>query len=200
MIDMPLALDDILDEASLPEQTVLLCLNGKLRAQYDQMKARIDARAEEAEQARLAATAARTVADDRLGAKTPAALVAVPDPEQPALDALVVKMRRYTIGCVLRAIPSQDWNRLVEKHPPRKLADNGRFDPRDGDGVNSRTFYPELVRLSLAEPAMTDAQYEKLMGKVTDAMFDRLAQAAADVNRRDEDIPFSLGGSESPRS
>jgi hypothetical protein len=37
---------------------------------------------------------------------------------------------------------------------------------------------------------MTDERWAKLEPKLTDAQFDRLATAAAEVNRRDEDLPF----------
>ena len=43
---------------------------------------------------------------------------------------------------------------------------------------------------------MTSERWAKLDAALTDVQFDRLFNACAEVNRRDEDIPFSPSGSE----
>lgn len=185
--------DQILDSASLPETAVALCLNGRLRRQYEDVKARIDDR-------RAAADVRRVdgIEDTRMSDRP---YEVDPDPEQPELDRLEAEMRKYTVEFVLRALPSQEWSRLCEKHPPRRLKeDKTKVDPRDYGGVNQAMFYPELVRKSIVSPELSDEQWDKLDGALTNAQFDRLANAAATVNRRDEDVPFSLRGSESPRN
>jgi hypothetical protein len=210
-----LTYDEILAGGSIGEDVVMLCLNGKLRRQYEAVKERIDQRTadHEAEQeaAQLALRARRNImsarqaetaaADDRLVTKstpatdddqdeTPAAYV---DPEQPELDRLVEQMKRYTVPYTIRALPDQDWNRLLEAHPPRRdPADAKRLDPRDFEGVNSSTFYADLVRQSIAEPTHDDARWTRLMELVTSKQFDKLATVAAEVNKRDENLPFSL--------
>jgi hypothetical protein len=180
--------DLLLDEASLPETEVPLCLNGKLRAQYDTLAARIEAR--RAEQA-----ATELPADDRLASKGPA-----PDPEQPELDRLIAEMRRYTQVFVVRAMPRPDWNRLFAEHPPRRDPKTGKLDPRDVAGINYTTFYPALVRACVVVPEMSADRWDRLDKVLTDAQFDRLAVAAWNVNRREDDIPFSPSGLPDPPS
>jgi hypothetical protein len=190
-----LNLDAILDAASLPERGVKLCLNGKLRRKYETVRDAIAEREAEADAGELSdqLKAADAPADTRLGTKAPEKPAAVPadDPARVELAALLEQMKEHTVEFVVQGIPSQEWGELLEKHPPRKLADTGRLDPRDAsDGVNTSTFYPELVKRALTEPEMTDAQYEKVMGVLTDAQFNRLAKAAGEVNVQDEDVPF----------
>lgn len=191
---MSLDFDQILDGASLPETTVSLCLNGRLRRQYEETKARIEDRQAHAEAQRMA-----QIDDTRLGDRP---YEPAPDPEQGDLDRIEQEMRQYTVDFVLRGLPAQTWARLIEDHPPRKdPADKTKIDPRDLlNGVNTTTFYPALVRASIASPEIDDDRWAKLETALTDAQFDRLATAATNLNKRDEDIPFSLRGSESPRS
>lgn len=190
------------DPETVPtETTVYICIDGKTRRKYEEVKARIAERAEaaEAEQAAAlegaAAAAAAGPKDDRLSSKTPASVPAppaTPDPEQPLLEQLIRQMKAKTIPFVIRAVGSPRWNELVAAHPPRKEPDSGRYDPRDArSGFNVSTFYVQLVRESIVKPEMTDARYAALLPKLTDVQFDKLAQAAADVNRAEsDDLPF----------
>lgn len=216
-----LTYDQILEQGIRAEVMVPLCLNGRMRRQYEEVKARVDERTaeHEAEQeaARLvlkakAHAAARAAAqeggDDRLVSK-PAAAEADPedaeaapyvDPEQPELERLRAEMLRFTVPFIIRGVPEGEWNELLEAHPPRKdPSDAKKNDPRDWEGVNAATFYTDLVRRSIAEPAHTDEQFARLMELVTSAQFDRLGNAAAEINKKDEDLPFSLGDLESRR-
>lgn len=191
----PLNLDAILAAASLPEASVRLCLNGKLRRRYEAARTVLEEREAAAGAGELAEQlkAADEPADVRLASKPAAKPAGVPadDPARAELAALVEQMKAHTVEFVLQGVPSQEWGEMLERHPPRKLADTGRLDPRDAsDGVNTSTFYPELVKRSLTEPEMTDAQYEKVMAVLTDAQFNRLAKAAGEVNVQDEDVPF----------
>lgn len=216
-----LTYDEILEQGSRTEDIVPLCLNGKLRRQYEAVKARIEERAavREAEQdaAALAIKAQASIAarhageasaDDRLVSKPPAELPAEEappaepyvDPEQGELERLRAEMLRFTVPFVIRAVPDAEWNKLLEDHPPRRdPSDAKKTDPRDWEGVDSSTFYTALVRVSIAEPVHDDARFAKLMDLVTSAQFDRLAKVAAEVNKRDEDLPFSPGDLESRR-
>lgn len=216
-----LTYDQILEQGSIAEDVVPLCLNGKLRRKYEEVKACIDERRAvweaERETERLmikarenaaARASAADSADDRLASKpapAPAPAEDAPEPvytdeEQPELDRLRAEMLRFTVPFVIRAVPDAEWNKLLEEHPPRKdPSDAKKTDPRDWEGVNSATFYAALVRMSIAEPAHTDEQYARLMKLVTSAQFERLTKVSADVNKRDEDLPFSLGDLESRR-
>lgn len=205
-------LDEILAGASLPEVTVQLCLNGKVRREYEEVKARIADRIRD-EMTSKATKVTKTLAGDedadhRLGVRRPAADDQDQaagdqwslDPEEPLLDSLLEQMRQYTVPFVVRAMPAQDWNRLVEAHPARKDPATNKRIEADWQGVNASTFYPPLVRASIASPAMSDEQWDRVRAVLTDAQFDKLATAATDVNRKDDDIPFSLTGLPSPPS
>lgn len=186
------------------EKIVYICMDGRKRRQYEEVKARIEARAEEAAAAAAEAdeqgarAAAGTATDDRLSTKgpRPAGEPAPPvrDPEQDLLEQLVRDMKAKTVPFVVESVGSPRWNDLVAAHPPRKDTATGRYDPRDiagGAFFNVSTFYVALVRESIVSPEMTDARYASLLKKVTDQQFDKLAQAAADVNRQEpDDLPF----------
>lgn len=217
-----LTYDEILAQGVLAEETVPLCLNGRLRRQYEDVKARVEERLADVEAEREAArlvikaranaaarvAAERAVADDRLVSPSPAepgpdddAEEPYVDEEQPELDRLRAEMLRWTVPFVIRAVPDERWNELLEKHPPRKdPSDAKRPDPRDAAaGVNVDTFYREMARLSIVEPAQDDAKFARLMTLVTAAQFARLRDAIAKVNIRDDDLPFSPGDWESRR-
>lgn len=213
-----LTYDEILDQGGLAEETVPLCLNGRLRRQYEDVKRRVAERAADHEanteaerlvlraRENFAARVAGAEGDDRLVSKTPEPEpepVEAPyvDEEQPELDRLKAEMLRFTVPFVIRAVPEQEWNQLLEDHPPRKdPADTKRVDIRDAeDGVNTATFYHDLLRRSIAEPAHDDPKFERLMKLITAAQFERLRVVAARVNLRDEDLPFSPGDLESRR-
>ncbi|WP_341719933.1 hypothetical protein QQG74_09605 [Micromonospora sp. FIMYZ51] len=180
--------DLLLDEATPRETTVWLCLNGKLRAEYEAVKARIEERAANADTGDDLPEG-----DERLATRT---RKAEPDPEQPRLDELEEKMRQHTIPFKVVALGRQEWEDLFSKHPPRRDKD-GKRDPRDGLGVNSSTFFPALVRQSIAEPEMTADRWTKLYNKLSDAQFERLWLAAWELNRSEEDVPFLPSGSAS---
>lgn len=217
-----LTYDEILAQGSITEDVVPLCLNGRMRRQYEAVKARVEERTADHEAEREAArlvikakahAAARAageaaVADDRLASRPAPVPVPEDDPaeapyvdeEQPELDRLLAEMMRFTVPFTIRAVPDPEWNKLLEDHPPRKdPADAKKIDPRDFEGINSATFYADLVRRSIAEPAHTDEQYARLLELVTSAQFERLIKTATEVNKRDEDLPFSLGDLESRR-
>lgn len=180
-IDMTRTFDQVLDEASQTEDQVELCLNGKLRREHRVLSERI------AERDRQVTAAAEV--DSRIGTKA-----RKPDAADARLAELEELMREATVTFVVRALPPEEWNELWSKHPARVGAD-GKRDPRDHAGINSATFYHALSRVSIVEPEMTDERWARLLSKINDAQFDKLATAAWLVNRRDEDVPFSRAGS-----
>jgi hypothetical protein len=217
-----LSYDEILDGGVLVEETVPLCLNGRIRRQYEDVKQRVEDRTAdylaEREAAKLVLKARRHAqarvagaegGDDRLVSK-PApepepedddAEAPYVDEEQGELDRLRAEMLRWTVPFVVRAIPDEEWNELLEAHPPRRDPANAKaVDARDAEeGVNTATFYRALVRRSIAEPEHDDVKFARLMKKITVAQFERIKRAAARVNLRDEDLPFSPGDLESRR-
>lgn len=179
--------DKLLAEASLPEEVVLVCLNGRLVRQYEEVKARVDA---------AAAAATLPSGDDRLGVKKAKA-----HPEQADLDRLAAEIQQKTAPFLLRAMPRDKYIELVASHPARKDK-AGAVDPRDRElGVNTDTFLPALVRGSLADPDVSDdARWERLQSVLTFRQIDVLALAGWNLNREDREVPFSPSGSPSPLS
>lgn len=193
------------------EETVYICIDGKSRRKYHEVKARIAERREAAVAAALEKWAAEhpdasaaPPADTRLSTKrTPVALppteeqiiAGLPrDPDQDELEHLVKTMKARTVPFLVRAVGSPRWNELIADHPPRKDPATGRIDQRDANGgglFNVSTFYVQLVRESIAKPAMTDARYRALLPKLDETQFSKLAQAAANVNSyEDDELPF----------
>lgn len=197
-----LTFDEMMAQGEPAVEYVPLCLNGKLVKQYEEVTARIADRAALADLA--AQEAAAPAADDpdaRLaGAPAPTAPspAGTPDPEQEEADRLRTEMKRFTQVFTIHSLGAA-YNELIEQHPPRAdKFDSKKVDTRDLEGFNSGTFYPALIRASITEPKMNDARWEKLMrgpARISDAQLDRLAHAAVLVNRRDQNLPFSLDDS-----
>lgn len=181
--------DALLDDANLPTRTVPLCLDGKLRARHAAVIARIAERRQAAADAIAAAEKAAEI-DNRLTTQIPAA-GDERDPEQDLADQLAAQIKANTIPFVVQALPVRQYNDLTAAHPPRVDPTTGQTDRRDYRGTNSATFWPALVHACLVSPTMTAERWAKLEPKLTDAQFERLSDAAAEVNRRDEDLPFS---------
>lgn len=198
-------------ETVATEDTVYICIDGKSRREYREVKARIAERRDAAVADALekwetgnGAGGVSGVKDDRLNTKratvelppTPESILAgLPrDPEQDLLEQLVKKMKTKTVPFLIRSVGSPRWNELIATHPPRKDPGTGRMDERDlrGGGLfNVATFYVQLVRESIVKPAMTDARYAALLPKLDDTQFSKIAQAAADLNAyEDNDLPF----------
>jgi hypothetical protein len=177
--------DAWLAEASLPEETVPLCLNGPLVRKYEEVKARIEARQQVEPQ----------TDDLRLG--SPDTTV---DAEQPELDRLTEQIQAKTRLFILRALPRDDFQELFAAHPPRKDSSTGRNDPRDSGGANMKTFLPAITKASIVDPALSDEQWSQLLRKLTDGQIEKLGLVGWSLNREDREIPFSLSGSPSPRS
>jgi len=172
-------IDLLLDSATPAETTVSLCLNGKLRAQYETLKARIEERIAEEEDAN-----SDDNPDTRLTTRKRKA--APTKQEQADLDRLVEEMKAHTIICRLVALPRPEFHQLLKEHPAPKDEKTGRPMGK----FNPDTLAPALLRKALVEPALSAAQYDKLMKALNQAQFDRLTNAAWDLNHEDTDIPF----------
>jgi len=169
----PLPFDDMLADATIAEVTVPVCMAGKLRREYEDLT---KAKAKDAELARGAG-------DERLASRGPK----VNTGRDERIAELLVLMRRHTYPFILRALPSREWNKLCAKYPARPDAKADQASQ-----VNAQTFFPALVRASVVDPVMSEEQWDKLLGVLTDAQFDSIGLAAWQLNRRDEEIPFSL--------
>lgn len=179
--------DKLLEEASLPEEVVPICLNGRLVRQYEEVKARVDAAAEAAN---------LPLGDDRLGVKKAKA-----HPEQADLDRLAGEVNAKTVPFLLRAMPRDKFIELVAAHPARKDK-SGAVEPRDAAmGVNTDVFIPALIRVSVVDPDVSDnARWERLLPVLTHRQQQILATVGWNLNREDREVPFWPGVSESPPS
>jgi hypothetical protein len=157
-------LDALLDGARLPEATVPLCLRGDLQARREALEGELAARVQ----------MSATMADGRAAEL------------RRELGEVVEAMRAGTIVVTLRALESAEWKEFIAEHPPRE---GERVD--QVLGVNNSTFFPALVRRSLVDPVIPEDRLERLLGKLSDAQFDKLADTAWGLNRRDVSVPFS---------
>jgi hypothetical protein len=175
--------DELIAEASLPEDTVPICLDGRLMHRWEEVKARVDARAD-------------TPADDRLGAGQV-------DPEQAELDALTAQVEGKNRPWLLRGMPDDEFAEFAAKpeFKARTLPD-GSTDPRDARmGLNRDVFVPALVKACLVEPDVSvDGRWDVLRKKLTRGQMARLFAVAWELNSEDRDLPFSPSGSPTTRS
>ena len=92
-----------------------------------------------------------------------------------------------------RALPRLAYTQLLREHKPR---DDDEFDK--AQGFNADTFFEAIIRACLVEPELDDEDWLALLGDGTvknpgvlsSAQFDKLADCAYSVNRRDVNVPF----------
>jgi hypothetical protein len=98
---------------------------------------------------------------------------------------LVDAVEASTIRFTLRARSRQEWRDLLKAHPPRK------DHPLDRQlGYNEETFYEALIRASIVDPVITDAEWQELNGYLTEGEWTRLVVAAQNLNLRASQLPF----------
>lgn len=168
-------IDALLAAARLPESVVPLCLRGDLAAEVEELERQL-ATQEAAPRISIASGG---------GARATAERIA----------ELQREMEQFTVPFRLRAMARHEWTRFMLEHPPRP---GDEMDARNG--LNRETFFPALVRRSLVDPQLTEAQWEQLDAVITDQQFDNLASAAWGLNRRDVSVPFSPTASRILRS
>lgn len=176
-------LDEILDDADFATLQVPICLKGSLRAQF--------------EDADLAAAEAQAVFDDAVERNLPTAGPAVDrDAALEKVTALEERMKAASVTFTITGISTSEYNGIAIKHPPRE-----DYPGDIGRGYNPTTFFPEIVRTCTIAPVMTNAQWDKVMNRLTDRQFDLLAGAVIKLNREDTgQIPFSYAASVATRS
>lgn len=174
---MPKDLDAILDESDFAFRDVPICFKRSARSQYDAANAELLEMTDLVERTRdkdgkIQATQGRLAARAQLAAR---------------VRELEEEIRENTVTFRIVGKPFPEYNAILIDHPPR----DGNLTDR-AVGYNVATFYPALVRACI-EPPLSDAQWEKLVSRLPDGDFDRLATAANEVNRRLDDgrVPFS---------
>lgn len=175
--------DALLAQAALPEEVVPVCLDGRLARRYEELKTRLDDTSADSGDTRLAGHPGGT--------------------GRAELDELAGQVQAKTVPFLLRAMPR---DRFIEflaapEHKARTVPGTGETDPRDTRmGVNTAVFVPALVRASIAEPELTPERWDNLSKVLSSAQLGRLFSAAWSINSEDREVPFSPGGSPSPRS
>ncbi|MGW5556849.1 hypothetical protein ACWER9_06455 [Micromonospora sp. NPDC003944] len=172
----------LLAGARLPEATVPVCLRGDLTAEFEDLERQLD----QAQRETLASL------EDQSSANGIAE----------RMEHVRQEMLQHTYQFRLRAMPRPAWRSFIAEHPPRKDTESGAVVEQDrGVGVNTETFFDELVRRSVVDPQLTDDEWKLLLDQaLTDRQFDTLSSAAWGLNRRDVDVPFSLAASRMTRS
>ncbi len=188
----------MLAEAALPEAVVPICMRGDLAAEHELAE-------RELKQAQR--TAADSITGNGVGEIAE------------RIEGLEAQMREYTANFRLRALPKRKWRALVDAHPPRRGEDNEILD-EDGLGVDSSTFFVDMIMACLVDPVLDDDDRIALFGHspaeeaalkaegredeihdgfLTDKQFDDLWEKAWALNRREISIPFSLAASRMKR-
>lgn len=171
----------LLAGAKLPERTVPVCLRGDLVAEHERLERQLEA--------------AERKTSDSLAGNGSGEIV-----EQ--MDAVEEQMRESTETFTLRALPHRrtprddrpTWHELVQRHPPRRENDEIVEDDQ-GPGVNTATFYDDLIRLCTVSPKLDDEDWDFLFAVLSEGQFAELSMAAAVLNRSGVDIPFSRAAS-----
>jgi hypothetical protein len=169
---------DKLKQARLPEAVVEIVLRGDLAVEHEQLTRELED---------IKSRPATSLAGSGAG------------PIEERLFQLATEMRESVLAFTLRALPRSkrpgdrrpSWRELREQYPPREK--NGEVLREDimAGFVNAAEFPEPLVKASVVDPELTDADWAELMPSITDGQFDELVNAAWSLNRGKVDIPFS---------
>ncbi|MBX6360096.1 MAG: hypothetical protein IRZ03_08455 [Acidobacterium ailaaui] len=163
-------LDALLASARRPETVVSICLRGDLQAEWETLDRKLNelrARHFKLAESKEERDLAKRIID------------------------LEHQMAEATIHIKLRGLDRKTWRDLVAEHPVRKDNETDAVL-----GVNQNTFFDALIARCIVEPEMSEEQVSALLDTLTSQQFDKLAQAAWDLNRRDSGVPFSLAASQ----
>lgn len=164
----------MLAEAKLPEDVVPTCLRGDLKAEHEQLNDKLE---------RLEADAVDSLAGNG-GAEL-----------ADRIRELEQQMRESTYPIKLRALPRPQFRAFLAEFPP-ELDEDGKAKGMDAAfGFSVEAGFEPLVRRSIVDPELDDADFADLMGKLTDNQFDELAAAAWRLNKGEISVPFSRAAS-----
>lgn len=170
----------MLADARLPEREVPVCLRGDLAADHESAEAELQ-KAQKAGADSLAGSGVGDLAD--------------------RIEALEAEMAEHTYPFRLRALPKPKFRALVAEHPPRQTEGDEAHEADDRMGFNVETFYPALIRASVIDPELDDAEWAELLDeKLTDSQFSNLGLAALLLNTGEISVPFSLAASRAKRA
>jgi hypothetical protein len=118
------------------------------------------------------------------------------------LRARVEQLRAQLDECALtltvRALSDDEWQCLVDEHPPRRKTDRSDGDPRDAEaGWNTTTFPAGLLRAGTVAPDLDEEDWANLLGVdgqpgvLTHPQVEEAAAEVLALSRYRIDIPFS---------
>jgi hypothetical protein len=163
---------ELLDTAKLPEKEVRICLRADLTADFEAAEADLA----EAQRAARAANSLNAGEDVHAAAQR--------------VEEIRAQMAAASATFRLRAVGRRQWTQLYADHLPRE------GDNRDAAaGFNRETFFEALTRACIADPQISDAEWELLADVLSAAQWDALVDAAWEVNRAGVDVPFSSAAS-----
>lgn len=176
-------IDAALDAADFATEDVPICLKGSLVAKWEAAErevAQVQARFELAVKSK---SSTAEVAAERLAALE-------------HYQAVEAEMTAASITFTMTGVSEAAWKGVLLKHPPRSDYQLDQFF-----GYNTAAAPPELIRLTMLSPILSDQQWARLLAALNDAQFQRLLDAATRLNRgSDGTIPFSLAVSEAMSS
>jgi len=165
----PFTVDELIDEARLPERDVRICLRGDLAREHDDLVVELE---------RLAAAEG----DESLGGASPEQ-VALAEAIRDVEEQMAASERTVTV----RALGRRKFKELLDAHPA-KDGQSGQFDPD--------TFPRELVSACAVEPRMTPTDADRLFDVLSTGQVEELFAAAWFVNQGATRVPFSKAASE----
>ncbi len=174
-----------LASARLPEAVVAVVLRADLAAEHDSILREI----EQAEAVKGNSLAGSGTADLRT-----------------RLTEIEAEMGESVVEFRLRALPRTtrpsdarpSFADLKAQHPPRQDGDNLVREDVLAGFVNSATFPDPLVRWSIIDPELSEAEWDDL--PLSQGQFDQLVEAAWELNQGKVNVPFSSTGSKQSRS
>lgn len=165
----------LLASAKLPERTVPTCLRGDLVAEHEQLNQQLELLEKKAV--------------DSLAGNGGAELAA-------RITELEERMRDSTYPVRVRALSKPDFRAFLAAFPPRVDAEGKSSNELDAAyGFDTDAGFEILVRRSIVDPELDDAEFTDLLGKLTENQFDSLAVVAWQLNKGDIDVPFSRAAS-----
>jgi hypothetical protein len=162
---------DLLADARPAERSVPVCLRGDLYADLEELD----------RQLRTLQSSPRESLADGEGQHELARQI----------EDLREAMREATRDFRLRSLGRKGWQELRAAHPPRSGDEKDELH-----SVNVETFYPALVRASVVEPPLDDADWARLEICLSDQQWEDLVAAAVVLNRQSVSVPFSSAASE----
>lgn len=159
MFEDELSIDQILDEAALPQQSVPICMRADLLSQIQERERKILQLKSDDDDLRMVEQSEFTAAE-------------LAD----EIRALEAEAARYTVNLRLQAVDRYKWN---------KQTDAAKTEDEDSgtEKLDLNALVEAVFDDSLVSPAMSKTQQEKFLAKITEGQWESIIQAVWDLNR-----------------